>query len=132
MLFRSSLARHLDKEILVLSVDPGAIHPKQPQQLHKAFGPIWGNALRALASPFERTVGEACQTALWAATASELEEEWERWQGAYVSAVGVVGEESRMARDEMREEQLWRMSESLVKQRLGEDALWPWSDRSSG
>ncbi|TBU56866.1 NAD(P)-binding protein [Dichomitus squalens] len=127
VLFVKSLARHLDQHVLVLSVDPGAIHPKQPEQLSRAFGAVWGSALRVLTSPFERSVDEACLAALWAATAPELEEEWARWQGAYVSAVGVAGEGSEMARDGMREEQLWRMSESLLRTSLGEDALRPWS-----
>ncbi|KAI1794103.1 NAD(P)-binding protein [Ganoderma leucocontextum] len=130
VLFVKALVRHLDHDILALAVDPGAVHPGQSNQLLKAYGPLWGSALRAMTGPFERSVGEACLTALWAATAlraDQGEEEWERWQGAYVSAVGVAGGEGELARDEGREAQLWRMSEALVRRRLGNDALRPWS-----
>ena len=54
------------------------------------------------------------------------DEVWDRWQGAYVSAVGIAGGESEMARDERREAQVWSMSEGLVRRTLGNDALWPW------
>ncbi len=129
VLFVRTLARYLDRDVLAIAVDPGAVHPGQPNQLLNAYGPLWGSALRALTGPFERSVSGASLTALWAATGLRVEhreEAWDRWQGAYVSAVGVAGGESEMARDEGREGQLWSMSEDLVRRRLGNDALRPW------
>nr|VWO99411.1 G protein beta subunit Gib2 [Ganoderma boninense] len=131
VLFVRALARHLGHDVLAVAVDPGAVHPNQSNQLLKAYGPLWGSALRALTGPFERSVSGASLTALWAATGLRVEhgeDVWERWQGAYVSAVCVAGGESEMARDGEREAQLWRMSEDLVKRRLGNDALRPWSE----
>lgn len=130
ILFVRALVRHLGRDVLAVSVDPGAVHPGQSGQLLKSYGSLWGIALRALTAPFERTVSGACSTALWAATALHVEDregDWDRWQGAYVSAVGVAGGESEMARDERREAQLWSMSENLVRRRLGNDVLRSWS-----
>lgn len=129
VLFVRALARRLGQDILTIAVDPGAVHPGQSNQLLKAYGPVWGSALRALTGSFERSVSGASLTALWAATGLRVEhddEVWDRWQGAYVSAVGIAGGESEMARDERREAQVWSMSEGLVRRTLGNDALWPW------
>ncbi|KAI0743472.1 hypothetical protein C8Q80DRAFT_1181381 [Daedaleopsis nitida] len=74
----------------------------------------------------ERAPEDACLCPLWAATAPEVEDNWEMWQGAYVSAPEVSGHESSIARDEERGARLWAMSEDLVRKSLGNDALHPW------
>ncbi|RPD59889.1 NAD(P)-binding protein [Lentinus tigrinus ALCF2SS1-6] len=130
LLFAKRLARLLSFSripIRALAADPGPVHPERPHQFQKAYGPVMGTAAKAIMAPFERTPEQACLSLLWAATAPEVEEHWERWQGAYVSAPGVRGAESSMAKDEEREEMLWSMSEKLVRQMLGNDALHPWT-----
>ncbi|KAI0703382.1 hypothetical protein C8T65DRAFT_655050 [Cerioporus squamosus] len=130
LLFAKRLARLLSfsrTPIRTLAVDPGPVHPERPHQFQKAYGPVMGTAAKAVMAPFERTPEEACSAVLWAATAPEVEEQWEKWQGVYVSAPGVCGAETDMAQDEERGELLWTMSETLVRQRLGSDALHPWT-----
>ena len=114
--------------ILALAVDPGPVQHGQPHQFQKAFGHVLGSAAHAIILPFERTPEEACLSTLWSATASEVEDNWEDWQGVYVSTPGTVGAESDMARDEKRGARLWDMSESLVRMSLGHDALLPWEE----
>ncbi|KAH9892550.1 hypothetical protein C8Q73DRAFT_619882, partial [Cubamyces lactineus] len=127
--------RRSQRPILALATDPGPVHPGQPAQLANAYGPILGPAAELMAAPLERTpVAAACST-LWAATAPELDTDTDgdgdgeggRWQGAYVVAPGRDGGESAMARDADLGARLWTMSEDLVRKRLGEDALRPWT-----
>ena len=115
------------RPLLALAVDPGPVHSRQPEQYKEAFGYVLGSAAQAVMAPFERAPGEACLSTLWAATAREVEDEWENWQGAYVAAPGMAGGESTMARDEERGQRLWAMSESLIRQRLRNDALYSWT-----
>ncbi|OJT10471.1 hypothetical protein TRAPUB_13070 [Trametes pubescens] len=117
------------RAILALATDPGPVHPGQPAQLAQAYGPLLGSAAKLVAAPFERTPVDAARSTLWAATAPELEQDWERWQGAYVTVPGQEDAGCAMARDETRGARLWAMSEDLVRKRLGEDALQPWTWR---
>ena len=123
----STSATTTTNPILTLAADSGPIHPSGPHQFRKAYGPILGTAAAAVLAPFECAPAEACLSVLWAATAPEVEADWARWQGAYVSAPGVRGTESVMAGDEDRGELLWAMSEGLVRQLLGNEALHPWT-----
>ncbi|KAI0358401.1 NAD(P)-binding protein [Trametes cingulata] len=132
--------------ILALAADPGPIHPGQPDQLAEAYGPILGPLAKVATTPLERTPADAARSTLWAATAPELDCEgdgdgegkregewrWEEWQGAYVSEPGRRGGESALAQDEERGRRLWEMSEDLVRKRLGEGALRPWTWAESG
>ncbi|RDX55066.1 hypothetical protein OH76DRAFT_1397409 [Lentinus brumalis] len=130
LLFAKRLARLLSfsrTPIRTLAADPGPVHPERPHQFQKAYGPVVGIAAKAVMAPFERSPEEGCLGMLWAATAPEVEEHWEKWQGAYVSAPRVRGAESDMAQDEERGELLWTMSETLVRRVLGNDALHPWT-----
>ncbi|KAI0374072.1 NAD(P)-binding protein [Pilatotrama ljubarskyi] len=113
--------------ILALAADPGPIHPGQPDQLADAYGPVLGTAAKLATTPLERTPADAARSTLWAATAPEPEGEWGAWQGAYVSEPGRRGGESALAQDEERGRRLWAMSEDLVRKRLGEGALRPWT-----
>ncbi|KAL1939820.1 hypothetical protein VTO73DRAFT_9520 [Trametes versicolor] len=115
--------------ILALATDPGPIHPGQPAQLAQAYGPLLGSAAMLATAPLESTPADAARSTLWAATAPELEQEWERWQGAFVSAPVQEDAEYALARDEARGARLWAMSEDLVRKRLGKDALQPWTWR---
>ncbi|KAH9858755.1 hypothetical protein C2E23DRAFT_18263 [Lenzites betulinus] len=121
--------------ILALAIDPGPIHPGQPTQLAHAYGLITGPVARLAAAPLERPPHEAARSTLWAATALVLsEEDWARWQGAYVVAPGKEGEASAAAQDEEHGARLWAMSEDLVRKRLGEGALqsWTWNGDDDG
>ena len=123
----TSSASTTTNPILTLAADSGPIHPSRPHQFRKAYGPVLGTAAAAVLAPFERAPAEACLSVLWAATAPEVEADWAWWQGAYVSAPGVRGAESAMAEGEERGELLWAMSEGLVRQLLGSEALHPWT-----
>ncbi|KAI0645665.1 NAD-P-binding protein [Trametes meyenii] len=121
----SADVRH-PRGILALAADTGLVRPGQSAQLTEAYGLLLGGAAKLITAPLERTPGEAARSTLWAATATVVETEWERWQGAYVAAPGQEGGESVMACDAELGARLWAMSVELVKQRLGGDALGPW------
>ncbi|KAI8993052.1 hypothetical protein BD414DRAFT_372769, partial [Trametes punicea] len=113
--------------ILALAADAGPVHPGQPDQLADAYGPVLGTAAKLATAPLERTPADAARSTLWAATAREVEDDWIRWQGAYVAAPGRGRGESAMARDAELGERLWEMSKGLIRQRLGDEALRPWT-----
>ncbi|KAI0630325.1 hypothetical protein C8Q77DRAFT_1200860 [Trametes polyzona] len=117
--------------ILALATDPGAVHPGQPSQFADAYGPVTGTAAQLATAPMESSPAKAARSTLWAATAPEVEDEWDRWQGAYVVEPGHEGDGSSMAQDAERGARLWAMSEDLVRKSLSEDALLPWSWKAS-
>lgn len=73
---------------------------------------------------FGRDVKQGSYSALWALTAPELEEK--NQNGFYFSDVGQLGKESAQASDPQLVQSLWILSENIIKEKLGQDALLDW------
>ncbi len=110
--------------ILALAVHPGAVHTEQQDQFKEAYGVVFGTIMKSLTVPFMRTPEEGSLCALWAATSNEVEKEG--MNGRYFTDPGQVSEGSTQAQDPELGKNLWELSEQLVKQKLGKDALLPW------
>jgi len=110
--------------IYALAVHPGAVNTAMQQQWKDAYPGIVGKLLTSAMLFVGRDVEQGSYSALYAATSPEIEEN--KWNGYYFSDPGQPGKESKQASDPTLGAALWSLSERMVKDRLGEDALVPW------
>ncbi|KAI0628768.1 hypothetical protein C8Q77DRAFT_1161799 [Trametes polyzona] len=114
-----------DDRIYALVVHPGAVRTGQQEQMKEAYGALLGNIIKSLTVPFMRTPEEGSLSTLWAATSEDVERKG--LNGRYFTEAGQVSEESSQAQDAELGKNLWVLSENLVRQKLGPDALLPWN-----
>lgn len=110
--------------IYALSVHPGAVNTAMQQQWKDAYPGMLGKILTTAMLSVGRDVEQGSFSALYAATSPEIEER--QWNGYYLSDPGQPGKESKQASDPELGAALWKLSESIVKDKLGADALQPW------
>jgi len=110
--------------IFALSVHPGAVNTAMQQQWKDAYPGIVGKLLTSAMLFVGRDVEQGSYSALYAATSPEIEEK--KWNGYYFSDPGQPGKESKQASDPALGAALWSLSERMVKDKLGDDALVPW------
>ncbi|EON63159.1 hypothetical protein W97_02386 [Coniosporium apollinis CBS 100218] len=111
--------------IYALSVHPGAVNTAMQQQWKDAYPGITGKLLTAAMLFVGRNPEQGSYSALWAATAPEIEEK--NMNGHYFNDPGTPGKESSQASDPNLGAALWDLSTRLIKQKLGEDALVDWN-----
>lgn len=105
---------------------PGAVHTGQQDQFKEAYGSLVGSLLKAVTVPFMRNPEQGSMSTLWAATADDVEKNG--WQGYYFTDPGQVGKETAQACDARLGKNLHELSEALIINKLGKDALFPWKD----
>lgn len=110
--------------ILAITTHPGAVHTGQQDQFKEAYGALFGTILKYTVIPFMRSPDQGSLSTLWAATTDEVEKNG--WQGKYFTDPGELGGESEQACDAELGTRLWKLSEDLVKEKAGSDALLPW------
>lgn len=111
--------------IYTLSVHPGTVATNMQEQWKDAYPGITGKLLSWAMKVASRDVEQGAYSALWALTAPEVEEK--NWNGWYLSDPGVEGKETAQANDKELGDRLWNLSEKIVKEKVGEDALEDWS-----
>jgi len=97
------------------------------QQWKDAYPGLFGNMLSWAMTTIGRDIEQGSYSALWAATSPEIEEK--NLQGYYFVDPGQPGKESSQASDPALAEALWNLSTSLIKEKVGEDALTPWDEQ---
>ena len=107
--------------IIAVSVHPGAVHTGQQDQFKEAYGQIFGTILKSVTVSFMRSPDKGSLSTLWAATCKDGDIEG----GKYYSDPGKPGGESKQACDRELGDRLWKLSEELVKEKAGPDALLP-------
>jgi len=110
--------------IFALSVHPGAVNTAMQQQWKDAYPGLLGKVLTAAMLAGGRDVEQGSFSALYAATSPEVEEKG--WNGYYLNDPANPGKESAQASDPALGAALWELSERIIKEKLGEDALVPW------
>jgi len=111
--------------IYVLSVHPGAVNTAMQQQWKDAYPGLFGKIVSASMLAIGRDVEQGSYSALYAATSPEIEEKG--WNGYYFIDPSKPGKESNQASDPTLGAALWALSEHIVKDKLGQDALVDWS-----
>ncbi|KAF7977755.1 hypothetical protein HWV62_2848 [Athelia sp. TMB] len=114
-----------DARILALTTHPGAVATGQQEQFKEAYGQVLGSVMKAVTVPFFRTPEQGSLSTLWAATSDKVDKSM---QGYYFSDPETPGEETEQARDKQLGQNLWDVSEQLVKEKLGPDGLLPWDE----
>ena len=95
------------------------------QQWKDAYPGLTGKLITAVMLASGRDVEQGSYSALYAATSPEVEEKG--WNGYYLNDPGMPGKESKQASDPALGAALWHLSERMVKDVVGEDALQDWS-----
>ncbi|KAK5240166.1 hypothetical protein LTS06_012545 [Exophiala xenobiotica] len=113
--------------VFSLSVHPGTVNTNMQQQWKDAYPGLFGNMLSWAMTTIGRDIEQGSYSALWAATSPEIEEK--NLQGYYFVDPGQPGKESSQASDPALAEALWNLSTSLIKEKVGEDALTPWDEQ---
>lgn len=117
------------EKIYVLCVHPGAVATEIQDQIKESFGQTMGTILKWLQAPMMRTPAEGSLATLWAAVSPEVEEK--NYQGVYVSDPGVVNGETAQAKDMQLAENVWKLSNDLINEKLGKDAFLKWNEGST-
>ncbi|KAN0086703.1 hypothetical protein V8E54_000391 [Elaphomyces granulatus] len=110
--------------IYAIAVHPGAVNTAIQQQWKDAYPGLTGKLLTNASLAIGRSPEQGAFTTLYAATSPEIEEKG--WNGAYLSDPGKLGKESSQASDPKLGASLWTLSEDLVRQKIGENALLDW------
>lgn len=95
------------------------------QQWKDAYLGITGTLLTWAMLAIGRDVTQGSYSALWALTAPEIEEQ--NQNGWYFSDPGQPGKETAQASDPALGTALWDLSERIIKEKLGADALTHWN-----
>ncbi|ERF74686.1 hypothetical protein EPUS_00816 [Endocarpon pusillum Z07020] len=111
--------------IYALSVHPGAVNTAMQQQWKDAYPGLFGKLVTTIMLAGGRDVEQGSYSALYAATSPEVEDKG--WNGYYFTDPGQPGKESSQASDPALGAALWELSQRLIKEKAGEDALVDWS-----
>lgn len=110
--------------IYALSVHPGAVNTAMQQQWKDAYPGVTGKLLTWTMLAFGRDVKQGSYSALWALTDPKIEKE--NLNGYYFNDPDTPGKESSQASDEKLGIALFDLSERIIKEKLGDDALVDW------
>ena len=120
-----------ESRIYAVATHPGAVHTGQQDQFKEAYGKVFGSVMKAAVVPFMRSPEQGSLSTLWAAVANDVTV-GQKWQGKYVTDPSEDGKENEMACDEKLADNLWRLSENIVKEKLGQEGLLSWNQGSCG
>ncbi|CAJ2510863.1 Uu.00g064880.m01.CDS01 [Anthostomella pinea] len=110
--------------VYVLSVHPGAVNTAMQQQWKDAYPGLFGKIVSAAMLAAGRDIEQGSYSALYAATSPEVEEKG--WNGYYFSDPGQPGKESAQASDPTLGAALWELSQRVINEKVGDDALTDW------
>lgn len=80
--------------------------------------------MKHMVTPWMRDPEQGSGSTVWAALSPEVEEK--DYQGVYVTDPGVVGGETAQASDRQLGDNLWKLSEQMITEKLGPKGLLSW------
>lgn len=110
--------------IIAVTTHPGAVHTGQQDQFKEAYGTVFGTVLKYSVIPFMRAPDQGSLSTLWAATSEDIEQH--NYEGKYFTDPDVTGSESKQACSPELGRNLWKLSEDIIRDKVGPDALLPW------
>lgn len=113
-----------EDDILDLAVHPGTVTTAMQQQWKEAYPGLLGKLITTTMTTIGRNPEQGSFSALYAASSPEIEKRG--WNGYYFTDPGHPGKESKQARNPQLGENLWDLSNRLIKEKLGEDAMADW------
>ncbi|KAI9748396.1 MAG: hypothetical protein M1835_001801 [Candelina submexicana] len=116
-----------DNIVYVNAVHPGGVNTDQPKQAEEAYGKF----VEKVAVPLARTmmkdpIDEGCRPALFAAASGDIIED--NVNGQYIVPDRKVTSPSSGAQNEALGEQLWKLSEQILQEKLGVQAYMSSTD----
>ncbi|KAI4198255.1 MAG: hypothetical protein LQ348_002047 [Seirophora lacunosa] len=102
----------------VLAAHPGGVSTDQPEQAVEAYGTMGKIGVKAARPFLKDPIDEGCRPALFAATSEDVVKE--KLQGEYIVPERKVTEPSKQAKDVELGESLWRLSEQILQDKLGD------------
>ncbi|KAL8903518.1 MAG: hypothetical protein Q9207_003876 [Kuettlingeria erythrocarpa] len=102
----------------VIATHPGGVSTDQPKQAIDAYGTMGKVGVMAVKPFMKDPVDEGCRPALFAATSEDIVKE--KIQGQYIVPDRKVTEPSKQAMDVELGENLWRLSEKILQDKLGD------------
>ncbi|KAM7189905.1 hypothetical protein V8F33_009814 [Rhypophila sp. PSN 637] len=111
--------------IYALAVHPGTVNTGMQDQWKDAYPGITGQLISWAMKSVGRSPEQGAYSALWALTAPEITEKDQN--GGYYTDPATEGSLSSQAQDAQLGKNLWDLSEQIVKDKLGNDALVDWS-----
>ncbi|ESK95926.1 short chain dehydrogenase reductase family protein [Moniliophthora roreri MCA 2997] len=107
--FRKVIEPNGDR-IIALATHPGGVHTGQQDQFKEAYG-------------------KGSLSTLWAAMSDSVPKKG--YQGVYFTNPEELGKESEQACNEELGANLWKLSEDMIKEKLGPDGFLPWNASDS-
>ncbi|KAI1628711.1 hypothetical protein EDD37DRAFT_17883 [Exophiala viscosa] len=104
-------------KVFVNAVHPGGVETDQPKQAEEAYGTLGVIGHNLIKPLMKDPVSQGCRPALYATTSKEIEEQG--ISGQYIVPDKKVTSPSSTAQDDQLGEQLWNLSEQILKDRLG-------------
>lgn len=102
----------------VLAVHPGGVSTDQQEQAVDAYGTMGKVGVAAVRPLMKDPVDQGCRPALFAATSDDVVKE--KIQGQYIVPDRKVTDPSKQAKDVELGENLWRLSERILQDKLGD------------
>jgi len=114
--------------IYALAVHPGTVNTNMQEQWKDAYPGVTGYLISWALKSVGRTPEQGSFSTLWALTAPDVTHK-DPDQEYYFTDPGTVGSLSSQAKDPELGRALWELSEKIVKDKLGDDALVDWNGR---
>lgn len=102
----------------VLAVHPGGVNTDQQEQAVDAYGTMGKIGVTAVRPFLKDPVDGGCRPALFAATSGDIIKE--KIQGQYIVPDRKITDPSKQAKDVELGENLWRLSEQILQDKLGD------------
>lgn len=101
----------------VNATHPGAVNTDQPEQAVDAYGMVGKLGVKAVRPFMKEPVDEGCRPALFAAASEDVVRD--AIDGKYIVPDRKVVDISKQAKDEELQERCWRLTESVLREKLG-------------
>ncbi|KAJ5577622.1 uncharacterized protein N7459_006586 [Penicillium hispanicum] len=111
--------------IYALSVHPGAVNTAMQQQWKDAYPGVTGKLITSAMLAVGRDVEQGSFSALYAASSPDIEKKG--WNGYYLTDPDQPGKESAQASDATLGAALWDLSQRIIKEKVGDDAITDWN-----
>lgn len=114
--------------IYALAVHPGTVNTNMQEQWKDAYKGVTGQLISWALKSVGRTPEQGSFSTLWALTAPDITHK-EPDQEYYFTDPATVGSLSSQAKDPELGKALWELSERVIKEKVGDDALVDWHSR---
>ena len=118
---RGELGMSPGKGPWINATHPGGVATDQQSQMEPAYGTTGKVLAKVLTSVFKDPVKEGCRPMLFATTSDAVVQE--AIDGAYIVPDRKVTDPSKQAQDDAMGERLWQLTQTVLREKLGDSAV---------